>query len=177
MLSDPVCQPLVDGEDYLHGICVPQRLGEGALERLPLLGGGHGRLGVEHRINKLLVKLIRLAGVEQGVVDVGRPVVKGGEQKTKLRRGHYLAGGVVELVVAGEVVQLRLAQLHRADTAEDVSKYVLGAIRNIVLAPAGDIVAVAGQQEQVTAFAHVQAVDDLLIKVRPGLSVLQGSGA
>ena len=62
---------------------------------------------MEDRIDKLLVNLIRLPGVEQGVIDVGRPVVKGGEQEAQLWRGDDLAGGaVVELVLSRAAMAL-----------------------------------------------------------------------
>ena len=69
----------MDGLHHLQAAGPLQPLPEGGLERLPLLPGGHGGLGVEDGVQKFLVQLIRLAGVGEGVVDVGRPVVKGRE--------------------------------------------------------------------------------------------------
>lgn len=62
---------------------------------------------MEDGIQKLLMQLVRLAGIGEGVVDVGRPVVKGGEQEAQLWRGDDLAGGaVVELVLSRAAMAL-----------------------------------------------------------------------
>ena len=84
-------QLLVDRLHQLHAALHPQRVGEGGLKGLSLLRGGQGRLRAKYSVDELLVEKLRLAHVVQGVIQVGRPPVKGGEQKTKLRRGHYLA--------------------------------------------------------------------------------------
>ena len=69
---------------------------------------------MENAVDELLMQLVRLPGVKQRVVDIGGPVVKGGKEEPQLRRCDGLADGAVELVVAGEVAQLRLAQLDGA---------------------------------------------------------------
>ena len=62
---------------------------------------------MEYGVQELLMKLVGLAGIVQGVIDVGRPVVKGGEQEAQLWRGDDLAGGaVVELVLSRAAMAL-----------------------------------------------------------------------
>ena len=53
---------------------------------------------MEDAVDKLLVDLIRLAGIEQGVVDVGGPVVKGREDKPQFRLADDLVGAVARCV-------------------------------------------------------------------------------
>ena len=73
---------------------------------------------MEDGVDKLLVELVRAAGVEEGVIDVGGPVVKGREEEAQIRGGDDLPGGAaVELVLAGQIAQLHLAVFHRADAA------------------------------------------------------------
>ena len=164
----------MDGLGHLHAARLPQSVGQGPLEGLPLLGGGHGRLGMEHRVDHLLVELIGLAGVEQGVVEVGRPVVEGREQEAQLRRRHHPAGGAgVELVVAGEVAQLRLALLYRTDAADKVGEHGVRAVHGVVFGPVGHVVDVVSQQDQVVALLQLQGADELLIKTLPQGAVLQ----
>ena len=81
----------------------------------------------------------------------------------------------MELVLPGAVAQLQLAVPHRADAAHDVGEHGIARIRLhfIILAPVGHIVGVMGQQDEVIALPHVQAVDDRLIKLLPHLTVLQ----
>ena len=80
---------------------------------------------MKHGVDELLVELVRLAGVKEGVVDVGRPVVKGREEEAQLRRADHLSHGVVELIVAGEIPQLRPARLHRADAADNIGEHLV----------------------------------------------------
>ena len=82
-----------DGLDPLQGAGALQGLRQGGLEGLPLLLGGHGRLGVEHRVQEVLVEVPGGAGIEEGVIDIGRPVVEGREQEAQLRRGDDLLRG------------------------------------------------------------------------------------
>ena len=166
----------MDGLHHLQAAGPLQPLPQGGLERLPLFSGGHGRFGVEDGVQKLLVQLVRLAGVGESIVDIGRPVVKGREQEAQLRRGDDLTGGaVVELIFARAVAQLQFAVLHRAHTAHNVGEHRVALIRAIlaVFASVGHIVGVVGQQDQIIALSHVQAVDDRLIEFLPHLAVLQ----
>ena len=173
MLGHPVQQPLMDGLDHLHRAGVPQPLPQGGLEGLLLLGGGHGGLGVEDGVDELLMDLIRLFGVEQGVVQIGGPAVKGGEQEAQLRRGHHLAGPAVELVLPGEVAQLHLAVLHRADAADQIGEHrVRVLLKPVVLPTAGHVVGVVSQQDQIVP-VQLQGVDDFAVEGLPGLGVLQ----
>ena len=104
--------------DHLQAAGVLQRPGESPLEGLPLLGGGHGGLRAEDGVQELLVNLVRLPGIEEGVVDVRRPVVEGGEKEAQLRGGDHLSGGAaVEFVLPGEIAQLHFAVFHRAHAA------------------------------------------------------------
>ena len=108
----------MDRLDHLQAARALQRPGEGPLEGLLLLGGGHGGLRAEDGVQELLVNLVRLPGVEEGVVDVRRPIVEGGEEEAQLRGGNHLPGGAaVELVFPGEIAQLHFAGFHRADAA------------------------------------------------------------
>ena len=107
-------------------------------------------------------------------------MLAGGEEKAQLRRGNHLSGGAaVELVLPGEVAQLHLALLHRADGADNVGE---DGVRRVLLGlavrvPVGDVVGVVGEEDKVVDIPHVQAVDDLLVEGLPGLQVLQGAAA
>ena len=85
----------------------------------------------------------------------------------------------MELVVSREEAQLHLALLHRADAADDVGEHLVRGVglELVVLPPAGHVVGVVGQEDQVAAVPHIQALDDLLIKGLPGLAVLEAGGA
>ena len=77
-----------------------------------MLGRRHWRLDVEDAVDELLVQLVRLAGVEQRVVNVGRPVVKRREEEAQLRLADDLVGAVaVELVLRRVEPQRRLPSL------------------------------------------------------------------
>lgn len=104
---------------------------------------------MKYGVDKFLVELSRFAGIEQGVIDVGRPVVKGGEQEAQFRCGDGLSDGAVKFVVAREIPQLHLARLHRAYAADDIGKHLVGGVRLhlVILSPAGDVVCVMGQQQ------------------------------
>ena len=85
----------------------------------------------------------------------------------------------MELVLPGEVAQLHLALLHRADGADNVGE---DGVRRVLLGlsvrvPVGDVVGVVGEEDKVVDIPHVQAVDDLLVEGLPGLQVLQGAAA
>ena len=166
----------MNGLDHLHAAGLLQGVTQGGLEGLPLLGGGHRRLRVEHRVDELLVEGIRLPAVKQGVVEIGRPVVKGREQEAQLRLAHdLLLQGDVEGVLSVEVPQLRRPVLHRADAADEVAEHLLAGVpvHLAVPAPVGHVVGIGAQQDQVVALPHVQGLDDPLVKGLPGLRVLQ----
>ena len=164
----------MDRLDHRHAARLLQSLLKGGLKGLPLLGSGHGGLCAENGVNELLVELVRLPGVEEGVVQIGRPVIKGRVQEAQLRRRHDLPGhAVVELVLPGEVAQLRLAVLHRTHAAEDAAVHVLRIPRLAVPAPAGHVVGVIGHEDQVVALPHVQALDDPLVELLADLAVFQ----
>ena len=77
---------------------------------------------MEDAVDELLVELVRLAGIEQRVVDVGRPVVKRREEETQLRLADDLVGAVaVELVLRRVEAQRGLALLDRADAADSLA--------------------------------------------------------
>ena len=176
MFLDPLAQVVVDRLHHLHAARPLQSAAQGGLKGLPLLGGGHGRLCAEHCVNELLMELVRLPAVKQGVVKVGRPVIKGREQKAKLRLAHdLLLHRDVELVLPMEVSQLRRPILHRADAADEVAEHLFAGIPVYlaVLAPVGHIIGVGPQQDQIVVLPHVQGADDLLVKGIPGLRVLQ----
>lgn len=135
-----VVDALVDGLEHLHAALVLQPLTQGGLKGHLLLSGGHGRFGVEHRVDELLVQLVGAACIIQGVIDVGRPVVKGGEEEAQLRGTDDLPRRqVVELVLLGEVAQLRLALLHRIDAADKVREGLVRGVRLklVITAPWG----------------------------------------
>ena len=103
MLDNLLRQPLVDRPGHRHAARLLQGLGQRLLEKFPLFRGGHGGLRVEHGVNELLMQFLRLAGVKQGVINIGGTPVKGREQESQFRLGHHLPGGIVELVIPGEV--------------------------------------------------------------------------
>ena len=84
----------------------------------------------------------------------------------------------MEFVVSGVVVQLRLAQLQRADAAQNIGKHLLRGVLPLLAVSVlvGHIICIVGQQEQIAA-AHVQALDYLLVKGLPDRTVLQLAGA
>ena len=158
---------------HVHAALLAQSLGQRLLKGLLLLLCRHGHLGVEHAVQEGLGQQVGLAAVEQGVVKVGRPVVKGGEQEPVLRGRHVLGGVAVELVVPGVVAQPRLALLHRAHRAEDVGEHPVPVLQaGAVLGLYRHVVGVVGQQQQVAAL-QVQGLHGLLVKGLAGLPVLQ----
>ena len=105
---------------------------------------------MENGVDELLMNLVRLFGVEQGVVQIGGPAVEGREQEAQLRRGHHLAGPAVELILPGEVAQLHPAVLHRADAADQIGEHrVRVLLKPVVLPAAGHVVGVVSQKNQV----------------------------
>ena len=131
---------------------------------------------MEDAVQKGLGLAVRPAAVEQGVVQVGGPVVEGGEEEAVLRRGHGLGDAAVELVVPGEVPQAGLALLHRADGAQQVGEHRVAVQLQVVLALDGDIVGVVCQQQQVVAL-EIQSLGGLFVKGPAGLCVLQARAA
>ena len=130
---------------------------------------------MEDRVNELLVNFIGLPAVKESVIDICCPVIECREQKTQLRRSDGLPGSAVEFIVTGEVSQFHLALLDGAHHTDDVGEHLIRGIRlqGIILAPMGDIVAVTGQEQQVTAVPHVQTVNYLVVKGLAGLVVLK----
>ena len=127
MLYDLVSQAFMHRLRDLHAAgplqCVRQR----GFKRIPLLSGRQWRFGVEHSVDELLVELVGLFGVKQGVIEISRTVIEGGEQEAKLRRGHDLTGcAAVELIFSGKKTELRLSVLDRTDTADDIGKHGVG---------------------------------------------------
>ena len=84
--------------DHLQAAGVLQRPGEGPLEGLLLLGGGHGGLRAEDGVQELLVNLVRLPGVEEGVVDVR--LRESGLKDGEIRETFYRA--VIDALDMGE---------------------------------------------------------------------------
>mgnify|MGYP000452983136 CR=1 FL=1 len=83
----------------------------------------------EHCVNGTPDGARPASGCKQGVVKVGRPVIKGREQKAKLRLAHdLLLHRDVELVLPMEVSQLRRPILHRADAADEVAEHLFAGI-------------------------------------------------
>ena len=130
---------------------------------------------MKYAVDDFLVNLICLSGIEQGIVDISRTIVKGGEHESKFRCGNDLADTTVELVVSGEESQLSFALLHRADTANDIGEYGIGCIciHLIVFVLPGDIVCVICQEDQVVAVPKVKRVDDFLIELLTNLTIFQ----
>ena len=148
-------QLLLDRLDRVKGAVLPQGPGKKALERLPLLGCGHGGRQVEHRVHKFLPTLPNVPGVQQGAVKVGGPVLKGWEQKAHFRRPHQpIRGPVVKLPCCYVICQGRFRQLHRADAAQNIAEDGVGAVLQLlaVLAPEGHVIGVLCQENQVATF-------------------------
>ena len=167
VLLDSGPKLLVDRLDQLQAALLPQGLGEGSLKGLLLLCRRHGRLSAEDGVDKLLVELLRLPGVEEGVVDVRSAVVESGKQEAQLRLGDDLPRrAAVELVLPGEIAQGGLTVLHRADAADKVGKDLVTGVGLVlvVLATVGHVVDVVAQEDEVVAPLQVQGVDDLVIK-------------
>ena len=132
---------------------------------------------MEDCVDQFLMELICFSGIEQGVIDVRCPVIKGREKEAKLRRRHDLPlGAAVKLIFPWEKAQLHLPVLYRADRADNVLEYLVGAVSLglTILSPVRNIVCVMRQKDQIIALSHIQAFDHLLIKGIPGRSILQG---
>lgn len=175
MLPDLAGKLVVDRLGDLDAATCPQRILQDRFKDLSLFCSGHRRFHMEDRIDKLLVDLAGLSGVKESVVDICCPVIKGREQKAKLRRSDSLSGSTVKFIVPREISQLYLALLDGAHHTDDVGEHLIRGIRlqGIILAPMGDIVAVTGQEQQVTAVPHVQTVNYLVVKGLAGLVVLK----
>ena len=79
----------------------------------------------------------------------------------------------MELVLPGEVSQLHLAVLHRADAADQIGEHrVRVLLEPVVLPPAGHVVGVVGQEDQIVP-VQLQGVDNFVVEGLPGLGVLQ----
>lgn len=85
----------------------------------------------------------------------------------------------MKFVIAGEIAQSCPASLDRADTAEKIGEHLVGGVRLefVVFAPVGDVICVAGHQDEIVLAVHIQAVNHLLIKGVSDLAVLQPAGA
>lgn len=57
---------------------------------------------MKYAVDDFLVDLICLSGIEQGIVDICRTIIKGGEQESQFRCGNDLTGTAVELIVSGK---------------------------------------------------------------------------
>ena len=163
--------------DCLHDLKAAgaaQRLGKSGFKGLPLFCGRHGQIGMEYCVDKLLMQFSLFAGVEQRIVDVGAAVIKGREQEAQLRRSDSLTGGTMKLVISGEVAQFRFSRFNRADRTQNIGKDLIRfLISHGVVISTGYIVAVACQQQQIIALAHVQRLNDFLIKCLPHPSILR----
>ena len=141
-------------------------------EHLGLLGGGHGGVAVEHRVDELVVDVGGVPGEVEGAVDVGGAIVEGGEHEAHLRRPHHpVALAAVEGVVPAEVAQGRLRQLHRADAHHQIVEHLfaVGAVANGVCVAEGHVVGVVHHEDQVVPL-QLQRVDDLPAQgLRPGI--------
>ena len=165
----------MDRLGHFEAEVLPQRVGEHGAEGLLLGRSGHGRFRAKEGLDQLLVELRRLLGVVQGVVEIGRPVVKGREEKAQGGIAHNgTAGADMELVGLVEKPQVRRGVLHRADGAEDIAEHLVGALgEGLVIGPLmGHVVAVRGQEDDVIGVRQVQGLDDGLIEGLPGFLVL-----
>ena len=59
-------------------------------ESVSLTACRHGHLSFKHRIDKGLIRLLSVSGVEEGVIDIGASIVKAGEHEALLGSGHHL---------------------------------------------------------------------------------------
>ena len=173
VLREHPIQLAVHHLDHVHAARLPQGFRQGLPEGLLLLLRCHGHIGVEHAFDEFLGQGVGLAAVEQGVVEIGGPVVKGREQEAAFRCRHGLGREAVELVVPGVVAQAGLALLHRAHGTEKVGEHNLPVLQGgAVLGFGGYVVGVVGQKQQVAAL-QVQALHGLLVEGLPGLQVLE----
>ena len=142
MLFNLVAESVMDRLDQFHIAGITQSFAECILECFLLLSGRHGGCGMKYAVDNFLVDLICLSGIEQGIVDIGRTIVKGWEHESQFRCSNDLAGTTVELIISREEAQLRFALLHRTDTANDIGEYGIGCIcvHLVVFVLTGDIV-------------------------------------
>lgn len=121
-----------------------------------------------HRADPFVVAVGRVAREIQRARNVGRAVVKPGEQKAQLRRGNdpiHIAA--MERIVLIEIAQSRLGQLHRANGAQNIGKHLVARVLVHLLAavahPHGYIICIVQKQDQIIAF-HFQRIDHCLVK-------------
>ena len=98
------------------------------------------------------MELVRLPAVKQGVVKVGRPVIKGREQKAKFRRLYEpVANPVLDVVGLCIVAKSRFCQFNRTDAAKDVVIHIFRCIKifNAVCCDFRNIISVMNQNNKI----------------------------
>ena len=162
------------GLHHVKGAFAAHALFQEGVKAVFLLPGRHGHGCFENRVYESLMVVMDVAGIEEGVVDVGSPVVKGGEEKAGFRRADKLAlHGTVEALLLCRVAQGFFAGLYGADAAEHVFVYVSAVFALIIAALLRDVIGVAGHEDEIVVFAGVYAVDDAVIKALPQVRILQ----
>ena len=175
MQLNALAQLVVNLLDHIHAALVVKSRGQQGLEGLLLLIGRLWDGSIENGLDKSVVALLDVLGVEQGVVDIGGAVVKSREQEAQLRCGDHLShGAVVEQFFLSNIVQVGLCLLHGADGAdhEGIAFLTLVLLERIVLALEGHVIGLAAQEDQVIVLEG-DGVDDLLVEAPPQLVILQ----
>lgn len=152
MEFNPLTQIIVDFLDNFDGAFFLQRGSEEILEGLLLLVGRLRCWGIEYGGQETSVDICRIAGIEQGVVDIGRSVVEGREQETQLRHSGKIGNAtIVKFLLLWDIVQGGLGLLDRADGTQQV---LVGFVGILCVAVAifvfeGNIVCIAANEDQV----------------------------
>ena len=166
----------MDVLDHVHPALLLQSVHQDLPEGVLLDADGHGGLGVEDRVHEPVIAVVLAAVVQQGAVQVGRPVVKGREEEAQLRIAHNpIRPMVAEGLFRSVIPQHGGGLLHRADGAGNVGELQIAAVglKAAVLCPEGNVVDVAGKQHQNAVVSQLQGPGDFLIEGVTGLLVRQ----
>jgi len=111
----------VDGSYHIVITVIAQSLSHDLLEYIFLLARCYRKRSAKDVTYEAVVKLLRLFGVVQNVVDIRAPVDKCREQEAYVRHvDHPVADSVVECAFNVEVAESRLGQVDVANGAHDI---------------------------------------------------------
>ena len=160
---DALSDLLMDSLNHIQITFVTQAGGEQSFKGLLLLGGGLGDGCIENRFHQSILRFLDVLGVVERIINIGRAVIKCREQEAQRRRGHHLChSAVMEYLLLRHIMQIRLGLLHGADGAQQIciGFFRLILLEGIILTLEGNVIAVAGQQNQIVAF-DIHVLNDL----------------
>ena len=147
-------QALCHREAAIRIECFGKHRAEGGSLRL----GGHTKHLSEDRTRQILVRIRETFGIKERIVDIRGATVKAGEQKSQLgsshRRGAVL---MAERLLLRRVGQRGFGGLYGANRAHEVGKHLGGVLLpKPVTRAVGDVIFVAGEQDQIAVVALVR---------------------